>query len=116
LDLGYGTLGYNTLYSQPSTHISFSLQSKSIIVLALVASASAFAPAAKPAFVTSLAEGPNPNPKPTSGEEAAAMGWSGGGEAHTRNPTPVESDDARKTIPEGESFEEYMKRRAAENA
>merc|ERR1719236_139285 len=35
-----------------------------------------------------------------------------GGEAHTRDPTPVENEDPRKTIPEGESFEEYMKRRA----
>ena len=43
------------------------------------------------------------------------MGWSMGGEAHTRDPKPVVSDDPRKTIPEGESFEEYMKRRAAGN-
>jgi hypothetical protein len=83
--------------------------------LALVASASAFAPAAKPAFVTKVYGGVDPNPKPTSGELAQEMGWSMGGEAHTRDPTPVVSDDPRKTIPEGESFEEYMKRRAAGN-
>merc|ERR1719159_1794445 len=35
-----------------------------------------------------------------------------GGEAHTRDPTPQDNEDPRKTIPEGESFEEYMKRRA----
>ena len=44
------------------------------------------------------------------------MGWSMGGKAHTKDPTPVVSDDPRKTIPEGESFEEYMKRRAAEQS
>mmetsp|Transcript_2221 Transcript_2221/g.1814 ORF Transcript_2221/g.1814 Transcript_2221/m.1814 type:complete len:90 (+) Transcript_2221:52-321(+) len=87
--------------------------SKSLAVLALVASASAFSPAAKPSFTTKLFE-VDPNPKPTDGGQAQEMGWSMGGEAHTRNPTPVESDDPRKTIPEGESFEEYMKRRAAE--
>mmetsp|Transcript_13889 Transcript_13889/g.15945 ORF Transcript_13889/g.15945 Transcript_13889/m.15945 type:complete len:92 (+) Transcript_13889:101-376(+) len=87
---------------------------KSIAILALVASASAFSPAAKPASSTSLYGGVNPNPKASSDAQAQEMGWSGGGEAHTRDPTPVEDEDARKTIPEGESFEEYMKRRAAE--
>ena len=96
------------------TSVFFS-QAKSTIVLALVASASAFAPAAKPAFVTAVYGGVNPNPKPADGSVAQEMGWSMGGEAHTRDPTPVVSDDPRKTIPEGESFEEYMKRRAAGN-
>eukprot|EP00594_Rhizosolenia_setigera_P007448 CAMPEP_0178953346 /NCGR_PEP_ID=MMETSP0789-20121207/8369_1 /TAXON_ID=3005 /ORGANISM="Rhizosolenia setigera, Strain CCMP 1694" /LENGTH=129 /DNA_ID=CAMNT_0020634597 /DNA_START=95 /DNA_END=484 /DNA_ORIENTATION=- len=53
----------------------------------------------------------DPNPTPTSNEEALEMGWSMGGKAHTKDPTPQENDDPRLTIPEGESFEEYMKRR-----
>ena len=94
--------------------LRFLLQkSKSVAVLALVASASAFAPAAKPAFTTKLMV--DPNPKPMSGSQAQEMGWSMGGEAHTRDPRPVKDEDPRKTIPEGESFEEYMKRRAMGN-
>ena len=94
---------------------SFVMNEQKITALfALFASASAFAPATKPAFVTSLNQ-VDPNPKPSSGEIAQEMGWSMGGEAHTRDPKPVQSDDPRKTIPEGESFEEYMKRRAAGN-
>merc|ERR1719296_497472 len=53
----------------------------------------------------------DPNPSPQDGNQALEMGWSMGGEAHTRNPVPVESDDPRLTIPQGESFEEYMKSR-----
>ncbi|KAI2513692.1 hypothetical protein MHU86_832 [Fragilaria crotonensis] len=88
---------------------------KTFALLTLVASAAAFVPAPKPAFITAVCGGVDPNPKPTSGEIAQEMGWSMGGEAHTRDPKPVVSDDPRKTIPEGESFEEYMKRRAAGN-
>merc|ERR1719486_733317 len=82
---------------------------KSIAVLALAASASAFSPLAKQSFSTKL--NVDPNPTPQDGAQAQEMGWSMGGEAHTRDPTPTENEDPRKTIPEGESFEEYMKRR-----
>mmetsp|Transcript_11718 Transcript_11718/g.17203 ORF Transcript_11718/g.17203 Transcript_11718/m.17203 type:complete len:89 (-) Transcript_11718:94-360(-) len=83
---------------------------KAAAVLALASSAAAFAPAAKPAFVTALNE-VDPNPTPTDGSQAQEMGWSMGGKAHTKDPEPVVSDDPRKTIPQGESFEEYMKSR-----
>jgi hypothetical protein len=97
-----------------SIHLtSDALLQKVFAVLALAASATAFAPQAKPAFVTNLKV--DPNPKPLDGSQAQEMGWSMGGEAHTRDPKPVVDTDPRKTIPEGESFEEYMKRRAAGN-
>merc|ERR1719416_219175 len=69
------------------------------------------APAAAPAASASAWATPDvdPNPSPQDGNQALEMGWSMGGEAHTRNPVPVESDDPRLTIPQGESFEEYMK-------
>eukprot|EP00546_Thalassionema_frauenfeldii_P021107 CAMPEP_0178894702 /NCGR_PEP_ID=MMETSP0786-20121207/166_1 /TAXON_ID=186022 /ORGANISM="Thalassionema frauenfeldii, Strain CCMP 1798" /LENGTH=71 /DNA_ID=CAMNT_0020564827 /DNA_START=143 /DNA_END=358 /DNA_ORIENTATION=- len=70
---------------------------------------------AKPSYSTKLYE-VDPNPKPSDGSQAQEMGWSMGGEAHTRDPAPqVDEDDGRKTIHEGESFEEYMKARAAGN-
>eukprot|EP00529_Nitzschia_sp_RCC80_P042301 CAMPEP_0113467186 /NCGR_PEP_ID=MMETSP0014_2-20120614/14681_1 /TAXON_ID=2857 /ORGANISM="Nitzschia sp." /LENGTH=78 /DNA_ID=CAMNT_0000359479 /DNA_START=136 /DNA_END=372 /DNA_ORIENTATION=+ /assembly_acc=CAM_ASM_000159 len=69
--------------------------------VAMVASASAFAPA--PAFTrTSVAvfsEGP----------EIGA-----GGMADTRNPDAFEDEDPRKSISEAPSFEEYLKQRQAE--
>ena len=80
-----------------------------IVLAALVAGASAFIPQ-KAAFARSVAVYQE---KPRSGEQAAELGYSMGGEAHTRDPTPQVNDDPRKTIPEGESFEEYMKSRAA---
>ena len=83
-----------------------------VIVASLIASAAAFSPA--PAFraATFLAAEPvDPNPAPSSAEEQLAMGWSAGGQAHTKDPTPTVDEDPRKTIPQGESFEEYMKNR-----
>jgi hypothetical protein len=77
------------------------LQSKMIIVAALVASASAFAPA--PAFTRSSAL------KSGEGPEIGA-----GGMADTRNPEEYKDDDPRKSISAAPSFEEYMKQRAAE--
>lgn len=73
-----------------------------IILAALVASASAFAPS--PAFTRSSAlmmsgEGP----------EIGA-----GGMADTRNPDAYVDEDPRKSISAAPSFEEYMKQRAAE--
>merc|ERR1719343_543112 len=53
----------------------------------------------------------DPNPAPMSDAQALEMGWSMGGQAHTKDPTPVVDADPRKTIPQGESFEEYMKSR-----
>ncbi|GFH61340.1 hypothetical protein CTEN210_17816 [Chaetoceros tenuissimus] len=53
----------------------------------------------------------DPNPAPMSDAQALEMGWSMGGQAHTKDPTPVVDSDPRKTIPQGESFEEYMKSR-----
>jgi hypothetical protein len=76
------------------------LQSKMMILAALVASASTFAPA--PAFSRSTAlynEGP----------EIGA-----GGMADTRNPDAKVDEDPRKSISAAPSFEEYMKQRAAE--
>ena len=70
----------------------------------------AAAPAAAPASAWATPD-VDPNPAPMDGNQALEMGWSMGGEAHTRNPTPVQSDDPRLTIPQGESFEEYMKSR-----
>lgn len=71
-----------------------------MVLAALVASASAFAPA--PAFTRCTviyAEGP----------EIGA-----GGMADTRNPDPKVDEDPRKSISAAPSFEEYMKQRAAE--
>ena len=44
-------------------------------------------------------------------EKAAELGWSTGGEDYTRDVKPQVNEDPRKTIHEGESFEEYMKNR-----
>jgi hypothetical protein len=82
------------------------LQSKIFILAALVASASAFAPAVVVNKSTQLF-----NQKKPTAEEAAEMGYSMGGEDYTRAVTPQVNDDPRKTIPQGESFEEYMKNR-----
>lgn len=81
-----------------------------IILAALVASASAFAPA--PAFTRStklMAE-------KAEWEKAAELGWSMGGEDYSRNPEVKEHEDPRKSITPAPSFEEYMKARAAEQA
>jgi hypothetical protein len=78
------------------------LQSKMIILAALVASASAFSPA--PAFTRSSAL--------KSGGEELEIG--AGGMADTRNPDAYQDEDPRKSISAAPSFEEYMKQRAAE--
>jgi hypothetical protein len=63
----------------------------------LVASASAFAPVARPVSTTALFNGP-------------VIGK--GGMADTRDPDALVHEDARKSISEAPSFEEYMKQRA----
>jgi hypothetical protein len=80
-------------------------QTKLAVIAALVASASAFAPA-KTAFTSSALF----NQKADWGK-AAELGWSMGGEDYTRNVTPQKNEDPRKNIEEGPSFEEYMKQR-----
>jgi hypothetical protein len=88
----------------------FIFQNKLIVLAALVASASAFAPAStKPAFSTKMAG------KKVNWDDAAELGWSMGGEDYTRDlPPEVKHEDPRKAIPKDISFEEYMKQRAAE--
>ena len=78
------------------------LQSKLIVLVALVASASAFAPAPA-AFVRSTA---------IYNEDKKGAG----GMFDTRDPEPFEDSDPRKSISAAPSFEEYMKQRAAEQA
>ena len=97
----------------PLSFYPFSLTEQKIVALAFIASAAAFSPA--PAFRATTALNVDPNPAPKSAEEQLEMGWSSGGQAHTKDPTPQQNDDPRKTIPQGESFEEYMKSRAAGN-
>ncbi len=74
------------------------LQSKMIILAALVAGASAFAPT--PAFSRSSAL--------KMGEE---LEIGAGGMADTRNPNEYKDEDPRKSISAAPSFEEYMKQR-----
>mmetsp|Transcript_7376 Transcript_7376/g.10543 ORF Transcript_7376/g.10543 Transcript_7376/m.10543 type:complete len:80 (+) Transcript_7376:82-321(+) len=74
--------------------------SKMIVLAALVAGASAFAPS--PAFTTSTALF----------SEEKKLG--SGGMADTRDPEAFEDEDPRKSISAAPSFEEYMKQRAAE--
>jgi hypothetical protein len=81
------------------------IQSKIVFLLALVSSVSAFAPAVQTSFNTQLFQ-----EKPD-WEKAAEMGWSTGGEDYTRDVKPQVNEDPRKTIHNGESFEEYMKSR-----
>jgi hypothetical protein len=76
-----------------------SIQSKMIVVAALVASATAFAPAPA-AFVRTTA--------------IYNDGKGAGGMYDTRDPEPFEDEDPRKSISAAPSFEEYMKQRAAE--
>jgi hypothetical protein len=80
-------------------------QNKLIVLAALFAGASAFAPASKPAFATKLAG------EKVNWDQAAELGWSMGGEDYTRKVEPKKDEDARKTIHEGPSFEEYMRQR-----
>lgn len=80
-------------------------QTKMVVLAALVAGASAFSPA-KPAFASSALF----NQK-TDWNSAAELGWSMGGEDYTREVKTQKHDDARKSIHEAPSFEEYMKQR-----
>ena len=73
-----------------------------ILLAALVASASAFAPA--PAFSRSSAL--------KMGEEPEI---GAGGMADTRNPDAKDDEDPRKSISAAPSFEEYMKQRQSGN-
>ena len=57
-------------------------------------------------------------PPPQDAGDLADAGWGGEKKAHTRDPTPTTLDPndpkSKQThIPKSESFEEYMKRRAA---
>ena len=77
------------------------LQSKIVLLFALVAGASAFtSPVAFTAKSTAVF-----------GEEPKL---GAGGMADTRDPEAYEDEDPRKSISEAPSFEEYMKQRAAE--
>ena len=76
-------------------------QTKTLILAALVASASAFT---SPAMVSQSSTALfNHEPK-----------LGAGGMADTRDPDPVVHEDPRKSISEAPSFEEYLKQRAAE--
>jgi hypothetical protein len=76
-----------------------------IVVVALLAGASSFCPT--PAFTrTSALAG-----QTTEWEEAKDLGWSMGGQDHTRNPKPVDDEDPRKSVKVAPTFEEYMKQR-----
>jgi len=74
---------------------------KFALLAALVAGASAFSPAQKPVFSTSLFNGP----------EIGA-----GGMADTRNPDAYVDEDPRKSISDAPSFEEYLKMRSGGDA
>ena len=82
-------------------------QTKIVVLAALMASASAFAPAVQPKQATALFN------EKADWEKASELGWSMGGEDYTRKVEPKKDADPRKTIHEGPSFEEYMKQRAA---
>mmetsp|Transcript_46120 Transcript_46120/g.113147 ORF Transcript_46120/g.113147 Transcript_46120/m.113147 type:complete len:81 (+) Transcript_46120:16-258(+) len=76
--------------------------SKLIVIAAIMASASAFAPA--PAF-NRLSTAVRAEEEPKKGS---------GGMYDTRDPEEFVDEDARKSISAAPSFEEYMKQRAAE--
>lgn len=90
-----GSLFYGIFLPLPILSL---LQSKMILLAALVASASAFAP--QPAFTrTSTAVLSEPPKK------------GAGGMADTRDPEAYEDEDPRKSISDAPSFEEYLKQR-----
>lgn len=78
------------------------MQTKLITLAALVASASAFAPAAQTATRGVALFGEEPK-------------LGAGGMADTRDPEAMDHEDPRKSIKEAPSFEEYLKQRAAED-
>ncbi|KAL7536251.1 hypothetical protein ACHAXR_007022, partial [Thalassiosira sp. AJA248-18] len=73
---------------------------KLAVIAALVASASAFAPASKVVRSTAI----------YNGEKHIGSG----GMADTRDPEAKDDEDPRKSISAAPSFEEYLKERAAE--
>ena len=81
------------------------IQTKFVVLAALFAGASAFAPVSKPSFTTKLAN------EKVDWEKAKELGWSMGGEDYTRDVKPQKNEDPRKSIAQGESFEEYMRSR-----
>eukprot|EP00538_Stauroneis_constricta_P003087 CAMPEP_0119545752 /NCGR_PEP_ID=MMETSP1352-20130426/415_1 /TAXON_ID=265584 /ORGANISM="Stauroneis constricta, Strain CCMP1120" /LENGTH=84 /DNA_ID=CAMNT_0007590347 /DNA_START=35 /DNA_END=289 /DNA_ORIENTATION=- len=83
---------------------------KLAIIATLFASAAAFAPNA--AFTRTSVAVKNGQ---ADWESAADLGWSMGGEDYTRDVTPQDNEDPRKVIPQGESFEEYMRSRQQGN-
>jgi len=74
-----------------------------IVLAALVASATAFAPAPA-AFMRSTAVYNTPGEEPKKGS---------GGMFDTRDPEPFVDEDPRKSISAAPSFEEYLKQRDA---
>jgi len=75
---------------------------KIALLAALVASASAFAPASQFSRTTAL-----------NAEGEKKLG--SGGMADTRDPEAFEDEDPRKSISAAPSFEEYLKQREAES-
>jgi hypothetical protein len=94
-----------TLPAPPHLESSLVAQNKLIVLAALFAGASAFSPAAKPAFTTKLSG------EKVNWDQAAELGWSMGGEDYTREVKPHADPDARKSIHDAPSFEEYMRMR-----
>jgi hypothetical protein len=81
----------------PCFRAQITLQYKLAIISALVASASAFAPATQFTRTTAIHQ---------------EIGK--GGMADTRDPEPYKDEDPRKSISAAPSFEEYLKQRQAE--
>lgn len=82
---------------------------KSVAALARLDSTSAFAPT--PTFTRQSADVFIGR---ADWSNAAEIGWSMGGEGYTCNIEPKVDEDPRKTIHQGESFEEHMKNHAAD--
>merc|ERR1719182_846115 len=85
---------------------------------AAAAPAPAYAPAA-PAYAPAPAAPTNADPPPQdAGDVPYDAAWGGTPKAHTNDPTPVSAEGnslgKAGAIASGESFEEYMKKRAAQ--
>ena len=104
-DIGNEWTWHQSLFLTLSCFVLIYIQSKTLFLLALISSASAFAPSVQTKLNTQLYQ-----EKPE-WEKAAELGWSVGGEDYTREVKPQTNEDPRKSIPQGESFEEYMKSR-----
>jgi len=79
-----------------TTVLKYPMIFRSVLIIALVAGASAFSSVQKSGISTALFNGPN---------------LGSGGMADTRDPSEFEDDDPRKSISAAPSFEEYMKLR-----